>query len=64
MLGVMNSDVYAIAVGTVARGWGSSDGEYLFHTAVVDGWVGVRGGVWGKVVRHSPNLRNMVMSVK
>ena len=45
MLGVMNSDVYAIAVGTVARGWVISDGEYLFHTGVVDGWVGVRGGV-------------------
>ena len=50
MLGVMNDDVYAIAVGTVARGWGSIDGEYSFHTAVVDGWGGVRYGVWGKVV--------------
>ena len=38
MLGVMNADVYAIAVGTVARGWESSDGECLFQTAVVDGW--------------------------
>ena len=38
VLGVMKADVYAIAVGTVARGWRSIDGDYLFHVVVADGW--------------------------
>ena len=64
MLGVMNADVYDIAVGTVARGWGISDGECLFQTAVGDGWgVGTR-VVWGKDDRHSAKVRNMAMSVR
>ena len=64
MLGVMNADVYAIAVSTIARGWGSIDGEYLFHTMLADGWGGGISGVWGKAVRHSAKVRNMAMSVK
>ena len=64
MLGVMNVDVYSIAAGTLARGWGISDGEYLFHRAVGDGYkVGIR-GVWGKDVRHSANVRNIAISVR
>ena len=49
MLGVMNADVYAIAVSTIAREWGSIDGEYLFHTMLADGWGGGISGVWGKL---------------
>ena len=64
MLGVMNADVYAMAVGTVARGWGNSDGECLFYTAVVEGWGGGISGVWEKDVRHSANVRNMAISVR
>ena len=64
MLCVMNADVYSIAAGTVARGWGIRDGEYLFQTAVGDGCkVGIR-GVWGRDVRHSANVRNIAMSVR
>ena len=64
MLGVMNADVYSIAVGTVARGWGIMDGECLFQTALGVGWGDGTRGVWGKVVRHSANVRNMAMSVR
>ena len=64
MLGVMNADVYSIVAGTVARGWGISDGECLFQTAVGAGWGGGIRGVWGKDVRHSANVRNMAMSVR
>ena len=64
VLCVMNADVYSIAVGTVASGWGISEGEYLFQMAVGVGWeVGIR-GVWGKDVRHSVNVRNIAMSVR
>ena len=64
MLDVMNADVYSIAVGTVARGWGIRDGECLFQTALCDGWGDGTRGVWGNVVRHSANVRNMAMSVR
>ena len=64
MLGVMNAGVYSIAAGTVARGWGISDGEYLFHRAVGDGCKVGRRGVWGEDVRHSANVRNLAMSVR
>ena len=33
-VGCDESLLYAIAVGTVARGWGSIDGDYLFHVVV------------------------------
>ena len=64
MLGVMNADVYFIAVGTVAKGWGIRDGECLFQTVVGVGWGGGTCGVCGKDVRHSANVRNMAMSVR
>ena len=64
MLGIMNADVYSIASDTVARGWGMRDGECLFQLAVGVGWGGGTRGVWGKDVRHSANVRNMVMSVR
>ena len=64
MLGVMNADVYSIAAGTVARGWGISDGACLFQTAVGDGWGAGPRVAWGKDVRHSGKVINMAMSVR
>ena len=37
VLGVMKVDVYAIVLGTAAKGCRRIDGEYLFHFALADG---------------------------
>ena len=56
--------VYVRGVGTVARGWGRTDGEYLFHCAVGEGLGGGRRGSWWRLVRHSAKVRKEVMSVR
>ena len=56
--------VYCRGVGTVARGWGRTDGVYLVHCAVGEGLGGGIRGSWWWLVRHSANVRKDVMSVR